>query len=213
MLFNNAPLTAQRFEHNVQSSDFRGAVSSLNLFKLSSLYREYLIFFLWILNHRVHAQQAHYVESMSIQRPYYVDTSKSKFRRISTSFPRIFRCNFANWKSASFPCTFFVVISLVEKSTLFPRTFINAISLVEKSTLLPRTCFEVTSMDEKSTFFPSTFFDVISLVEISTLFLQWSVSPCFYLSFSTVLWANENRRGGFPVFVTLNSWLLQDCSL
>ena len=27
------------------------------------------------------------------------------------------------------------------------------------------------------------------------------------------LWANENIRGSFPVFVTLNSWLLQVCSL
>ena len=25
--------------------------------------------------------------------------------------------------------------------------------------------------------------------------------------------ANENIRGGFPVFVTLNSWLLHDCPL
>ena len=120
-------------------------------------------------------------------------------------YPRHFHVFFDVISLIENPRTFFVVISLVEKSTLFPRTFINAISLVEKSTLLPRTCFEVTSMDEKSTFFPSTFFDVISLVEISTFFLQWSVSPCFYLSFSTVLWANENRRGGFPVFVTLNS--------
>ena len=35
-------------------------------------------------------QRAHHVESMSIRRGYYVDTSKSKFRRISTSFPRTF---------------------------------------------------------------------------------------------------------------------------
>ena len=30
------------------------------------------------------------VESMSIQRGYYIDTSKNKFRGISTSFPRTF---------------------------------------------------------------------------------------------------------------------------
>ena len=36
------------------------------------------------------AQRAHHVESTSIRRGYYVDTSKTKFRRISTSFPRTF---------------------------------------------------------------------------------------------------------------------------
>ena len=43
-------------------------------------------------------QRAHHVESMSIRRQYYVDTSKTKFRRISMSFPRTFRCNFADQK-------------------------------------------------------------------------------------------------------------------
>ena len=35
-------------------------------------------------------QRAHHVESTSIRRGYYVDTSKTKFWRISTSFPRTF---------------------------------------------------------------------------------------------------------------------------
>ena len=35
-------------------------------------------------------QQELHVELTSIRREYYVDTSKSKFRRISTSFPRTF---------------------------------------------------------------------------------------------------------------------------
>ena len=35
-------------------------------------------------------QRAHHVESTLIRRGYYVDTSKTKFRRISTSFPRTF---------------------------------------------------------------------------------------------------------------------------
>ena len=39
---------------------------------------------------REDTQRAHHVESTSIQRGYYVDTSKTKFRRISTSFPRTF---------------------------------------------------------------------------------------------------------------------------
>ena len=36
------------------------------------------------------SQWAHQVESTWIRRGYYVDTSKTKFRRISTSFPRTF---------------------------------------------------------------------------------------------------------------------------
>ena len=60
-------------------------------------------------------QRAHHVESTWIRRGYYVDTSKTKFLRISTSFPRtfsmwfygrkihvdstyFFRCNFAGRK-------------------------------------------------------------------------------------------------------------------
>ena len=86
---------------------------------------------------------------------YYIDTSKTNFRRISTSLPR----------------TFFDVISLVEKSMLFSRTSFDVISMVEKSTLFPRTFFDVISMVEKSTLFPRTFFDAIFLVEMSALFL------------------------------------------
>ena len=109
---------------------------------------------LQIYGHLLKTKRAHHVESTLIRRRYYFDTSKTKFRRISTSFP----------------CTFFDVISLVEKSSLFPRTFFGVISLVKISTL-----------------FPCILFDVISLVEISTFFLPWSVSPCFYLFFSTFL--------------------------
>ena len=78
---------------------------------------------------------------------------------------------------------FFDVILVVEKSTSFPSTFIDVISLVEKSTLFPR-----------------TFFDVISMVKNSTLFL---VSCKLMKTFEKV----------FAVFVNLNSWLSQDCSL
>ena len=42
----------------------------------------------WLLQHIT--QRAHHVESTLIRRGYYVDTSKTKFRRISTSFPRTF---------------------------------------------------------------------------------------------------------------------------
>ena len=98
---------------------------------------------------REHTQQAHHVDSTSIQRGYYVDTSKTKFRRISTSFPR----------------TFFNVISMFEKSTSFPRTFFNVVSMVKKSTLFPHTFFDVISFVEISTVFILTFFDVILMVE------------------------------------------------
>ena len=36
------------------------------------------------------SQRTHHVQSMSIRRRYYVDTSETKFRRISTSFPHSF---------------------------------------------------------------------------------------------------------------------------
>ena len=112
---------------------------------------------------------------------------------------------------------FFDVISMVEKSTWFPRTLFDVISLVEKSTWLPRTFLDVISMVEKSTWFPPTFFDVISMVEICTLFL---------LTFFDVILMGKNLiwflvscklmktvEKFFTVFVPLNSWLLQDCSL
>ena len=79
-----------------------------------------------------YTQRAHHVKSMSIRRGYYVDTSKNKFWRISTSFP----------------CTFFDVISMVEKSTSFPRTFFDVISMVEISTVFLLTFFDVILMVE-----------------------------------------------------------------
>ena len=50
---NNILQTVQRFGHNALSPEFPDAVSSLNLFEAPSLLREYLIIFLWFLNHRV----------------------------------------------------------------------------------------------------------------------------------------------------------------
>ena len=95
---------------------------------------------------------------------------------------------------------FFDVISMVEKSTWFPRTLFDVISLVEKSTWFPGTFFDVISMVEICTLFLLTFFDLILMGKDLTLFL---VSYKLMKTF-------ENF---FPVFVTLNSWLLQDCSL
>ena len=52
-LCNDVPLTVQQLEHNALSPGFPGTVSSLNLFEAPSLFSQYLIFFLWCLNHRV----------------------------------------------------------------------------------------------------------------------------------------------------------------
>ena len=53
MLCNNVPLITQLFEHHVLLPEFLGVVSSLNLLKAPSFFREYLIFVLWFLNHWV----------------------------------------------------------------------------------------------------------------------------------------------------------------
>ena len=95
---------------------------------------------------------------------------------------------------------FFDVISMVKKSTWFPRTLFDVISLVEKSTWFPGTFFDVISMVEICTLFLLTFFDVILMGKDLTSFL---VSCKLMKTFEKF----------FPVFVTLNSWLLQDCSL
>ena len=111
----------------------------------------------------------------------------------------------------------FDVISLVEKSMLFPRTFFDVISMVEKSLLFSRTLFDVISLVQKSTLFPRTFFDVICLVEICTLFLLTFVdvvlmgkNPTLFLVSCKLMKTFEKV---LPVFVTLISWLLQDCFL
>ena len=117
-------------------------------------------------------QWAHQVKSTSIRSGYYVDRSRVKFRRISTSFPRtFFRCNFDGRKIHVVSTYFFDVISLVEKSTSFPRTFFDVISMVKKSMLFPRTLFDVISIVEISTLFLLTFFDVIWMGKNSISFL------------------------------------------
>ena len=95
---------------------------------------------------------------------------------------------------------FFDVISMVEKFTWFPRTFFDVISMVEKSTWFPHTFFDVISMVEICTLFLLSFFDVILLGKDLTSFL---VSCKLMKTFKKF----------FPVFVTLNSWHLQDCPL
>ena len=95
---------------------------------------------------------------------------------------------------------FFDVISMVEKSTLLPRTSIEVISLVQKSTLLPYTFFNVICLVEICTFFLLTFLDVILMGKNPILFLV----SCQLMKILEEV---------FLVFVTLNSWLVQDCSI
>ena len=45
MLCNNGPLKVQQFRHNFLSTKIPGVVSSLNLLKTPSRFREYLLFF------------------------------------------------------------------------------------------------------------------------------------------------------------------------
>ena len=155
-----------------------------------------------------------HVDSTWLLRRYVEDQISANFHVLSTYF---FDVISMVEKSTFFPRTLFAVISMVEKSTLFPRTFIGVILLVENSTLFSRTFFDVVSMTEKSTLFPRTFFHVILVVEICTLFL---------LTFFDVILMGKNStsflvscklmktfKKVFPEFVTLNSWLLQDCSL
>ena len=126
-------------------------------------------------------------------------------------------------KSTWFPRTFFDVILLVEKFTWFPHTFFDVISMVEKSTWFPCTFFDVISLVEKLTCFPLIFFDVILMVEICTLFLLTFFDVILMGIDLTSFWHRasflvscklmKTFEKVFPVFVTLNSWFLQDCSL
>ena len=157
-------------------------------------------------------QRTRHVESTSIPLGYYVDTSKTKYRQISTSFPRIFsmysrwsknpRCfhvlfqrNFDGRKTHVVFTYFFRCNLIVEKSTLFPPTFFDVISLVEKSTLFSLTFFNIILMVQKSMLFTNTFFGEILTGRNSTSFL-------------VKLEANESIWQGFP----LKNWLLQDFS-
>ena len=157
-------------------------------------------------------QRTRHVESTSIPLGYYVDTSKTKYRQISTSFPRIFsmysrwsknpRCfhvlfqrNFDGRKTHVVFTYFFRCNLIVEKSTLFPPTFFDVISLVEKSTLFSLTFFIIILMVQKSMLFTNTFFGEILTGRNSTSFL-------------VKLEANESIWQGFP----LKNWLLQDFS-
>ena len=126
---------------------------------------------------------------------------------------------------------FFDVISLLEISTLFPRIFqlnFDGRNIHVISTYFFRWNFEGRKIHLVFTYFFWCNFDGWNIYVVSTHFFWCNisgrnidvVSTYFFRGnfdwkkFGTVfgnLQANENIRGGFPVFVTLNSWLLQDC--
>ena len=121
-------------------------------------------------------------------------------RKMQVVFMYFFRRNFAGRKihvisTYSFWCNYDG-----RKSHLFPGTFIGVISLVEKSTLFSRISFNVICLVEICALFLLTFCDVILMGKNSASLL---VSCKLMKTFEKV----------FPMFVTLNSWLLQDCSL
>ena len=145
-----------------------------------------------------------------------VFTSKGKFRQISASFPRTFFDIISMVKKSTlFPRTFFDVISLVEKYTLFPRTFLEVISLAEISTIFSRTFFDVILIVKESTLFPITFFDVILMVKKFRLFTRTFSDEISTgknsTSFLVKLQTNENIRRSFSFLATFENWLLQDC--
>ena len=108
---------------------------------------------------------------------------RPNFDKFPRHFRVLFRCDFAGRKIHVVSTYFFRCNFDGRKIHVVSRTFISVISMVEICTL-----------------FLLTFFDVILMGKDLTSFL---VSCKLMKTFEKV----------FPVFVTLNSWLLQDCSL
>ena len=117
------------------------------LLPIKSLLVYAALLFETVLNASV-TQRAHHVKWRSIRRGYYVYTSKTKFQRISTLFPR----------------TFFEKISLFQISTLFPSTFFNVISMIKKSTLFPFTSFFRRNFVGPKVLVVSTYFLISTLI-------------------------------------------------
>ena len=140
-------------------------------------------------------QRTRHVESTSIPLGYYVDTSKTKYRQISTSFPRTFSM-YSRWSKN--PRRFHVLFQLNfdgRKTHVVFTYFFRCNLIVEKSTLFPLTFFNIILMVQKSMLFTNTFFGEILTGRNSTSFL-------------VKLEANESIWQGFP----LKNWLLQDFS-
>ena len=99
------------------------------LLPIKSLLVYAALLFETVLNASV-TQRAHHVKWRSIRRGYYVYTSKTKFQRISTLFPR----------------TFFEKISLFQTSTLFPITSFFRRNFVGPKVLVVSTYFFISTL-------------------------------------------------------------------
>ena len=84
------------------------------------------------------SQRALHVECTLIRRGYYGDTSKTKFRRISTHFHVLFRCNFADRKFHVIFTYFFRRNFADRKIHVISTYFSDVISMVEKPTYFCR---------------------------------------------------------------------------
>ena len=148
-----------------------------------------MILSLKILHFRTtYPQRAHHVESTSIRRGYYVETSKTKFRRVSTSFPCTFSMQFGWSKN---PRRFHVLFSTYfadQKihviSTYFFRcnfdggkihnvfTYSFRCNFDGQKIYVASTYFFQRNFDGRNmTLFLRTFFDVILMGKNSTSFL------------------------------------------
>ena len=120
-----------------------------------------------------------------------------KIHVVSTYF---FWCNFAGRKIHVVSTYFFWYNFAGRKIHIVSTYFFRCNFMVQKSTWFPRTFIGVISMVEICTLFLLTFLDVILMGKDLTWFL---LSCKLMKTFEKV----------FPLFVTLNSWLLEDCSL
>ena len=93
------------------------------------------LFFIWLHP----SQRAHHVESMSIRRGYYGDTSKNKFRRISTSFPRTFSIWF-RWSKNPRCFTYFYQCNFDGRNMHVVFTFFDVILMGKDLTSLLVSC-------------------------------------------------------------------------
>ena len=137
-------------------------------------------------------------------RRFDMDITSTRRRPNFDEFPRhfhvLFRCDFAGRKIHVVSTYFFRCNFDGRKIHIVSTYFFRCNFDGRKIHVVSRTFISVISMVEICKLFLLTFFDVILMGKDVTSFL---VSYKLMKTFKKV----------FPVFVTLNSWLLQDCSL
>ena len=148
-----------------------------------------------------YAQWAHHVESASIPRGYYIDTSRTKFRRISSRFYVLFRCIFAAQKIQ------------VVSTYYFRRNF------ADRNVQVISTPFFWCNFSGQKFHVVFTYFFRCNIeywwlknahclhVLIATKFGREEIWRRFWLSCKLI-----KHWGGCPLLVTLKKWLLQDFS-